>query len=368
MGKWDDRPHRRFYRRQRTHRSPPPSYHIPERSFPEYCNDGIPLWEKKFCTLVGLVSWRKIVDVQASISWNVSNNVLEWDDSAAKEAFQNAKKRYWAKINCLPCDVSFPSPDIYIDRINWSPNIDPELIKDLEEHEFKGKDFEEQEFSEHTPFDGFNYQPDKVDNPWECSDDMKGGDCLKDKQGWRHWDGGNVESKNLNEDGDPWKCDYNQGNKASHLNTWESSGDKSQDYNNWGDHGTWGRDRGSNDNRQNRWEQGCSGTGSTRDKGWGQSNSNSWTSNQNESKKVDSGSNPWVRGDGAHNNQPWGNSRGDGRSWRKHESHNVGRRELGVRKNNGNREGWNGGCRKREGSDRYMNGYKANKRVKFALN
>lgn len=385
MGKWGDRPQRRFYRLQRAHRSPPPSYHIPERSFPEYCNDGVPLWEKKFCTLVGLVSWRKIVDVQMSKSWNVSNIVLDWDDSAGKEAFQNAKKIYWAEINGRHCDISFPSPDIYIDQINWNPDIDPELIKDLEEREFKAEDLEEQESTESAALDKYDYHTRKVDNPWESSSNVDGGDSAKDKRSWGHWDGGVAESGNSNGNDDPWNCDYKQGNKASYQNTWENRGDKSQDFNKWENHGTWERDYGTNDNRHNRWEHGCSGTGSTRDKGWGQSNSNSWTSNQNESQKVDNGGNPWVRADGTHNNQPWGNSRGDGRSWRKHESHSVGRRELGVRKNNGDWEGWNGGCRKREGSDRYMNGYKnsryhkdddqtgqfwgsgkANKRVNFA--
>ncbi|KAK9289436.1 hypothetical protein L1049_007591 [Liquidambar formosana] len=58
--------------------------------------------------------------------------VVKWNDSAGEEAFHNAKNRFWAKINGLPCDLPFPDPDIYIDEIDWNPNIDPELVLDLE--------------------------------------------------------------------------------------------------------------------------------------------------------------------------------------------------------------------------------------------
>lgn len=59
-------------------------------------------------------------------------NVVQWNDSAGEEAFHNAKNRFWAEINGLPCDISLPDPDIYIDEIDWNSNIDPELLLDLE--------------------------------------------------------------------------------------------------------------------------------------------------------------------------------------------------------------------------------------------
>lgn len=59
-------------------------------------------------------------------------NIVQWNDSAGEEAFQNAKNRFWAKINDRPCDISLPDPDIYIDEIDWNSSIDPELILDLE--------------------------------------------------------------------------------------------------------------------------------------------------------------------------------------------------------------------------------------------
>jgi len=60
------------------------------------------------------------------------DNVVNWDDSAGKEAFANAKMRYWADINCIRCNISLPDPDIYIDDVDWNATVDPELILDLE--------------------------------------------------------------------------------------------------------------------------------------------------------------------------------------------------------------------------------------------
>lgn len=59
-------------------------------------------------------------------------NVVKWNDSAGEEAFHNAKSRFWAKINGLPCNISLPDPDIYIDEIDWNCNVDPDLLLDLE--------------------------------------------------------------------------------------------------------------------------------------------------------------------------------------------------------------------------------------------
>ncbi|KAJ1404151.1 hypothetical protein SESBI_26748 [Sesbania bispinosa] len=60
------------------------------------------------------------------------DNVINWDDSAVKEAFDNAKSRFWAEINGLPCDITLPDPNIYIDNIDWNSSVDPELFLDLE--------------------------------------------------------------------------------------------------------------------------------------------------------------------------------------------------------------------------------------------
>ncbi|XP_022153948.1 uncharacterized protein LOC111021336 isoform X2 [Momordica charantia] len=60
------------------------------------------------------------------------DSVVKWNDSAGEEAFHNAKSRFWAKINGLPCDISMPDPNIYIDEIDWNCSVDPDLLLDLE--------------------------------------------------------------------------------------------------------------------------------------------------------------------------------------------------------------------------------------------
>lgn len=64
-------------------------------------------------------------------SMSIYKNVLDWDDSAALEAFQKAKARFWAKFNGVRSDISLPDPDMYIDKVNFDAIIDPELIEDL---------------------------------------------------------------------------------------------------------------------------------------------------------------------------------------------------------------------------------------------
>ncbi|BAT85206.1 hypothetical protein LR48_Vigan484s001700 [Vigna angularis] len=93
-------------------------------------HSNLPAWEKKFCSSIGSVPWRKIVETKQYM--HLFDNVVNWDDSAGKEAFENAKRKYWADINGIPCTVSLPDPDIYIDNVDWNAIVDPELILDLE--------------------------------------------------------------------------------------------------------------------------------------------------------------------------------------------------------------------------------------------
>ncbi|TKY62658.1 hypothetical protein E2542_SST12516 [Spatholobus suberectus] len=90
----------------------------------------VPAWEKKFCSSIGSVPWRKLVESKKYM--HLFENVVNWDDSAGKEAFDNAKMRYWAEINGIPCNVSLPDPNMYIDNVDWNAIVDPELILDLE--------------------------------------------------------------------------------------------------------------------------------------------------------------------------------------------------------------------------------------------
>lgn len=90
----------------------------------------MPRWEKMFCTSVSSVPWPKVVETKKYMS--LHHNVMNWDDSACREAFDSAKRRFWAEINGLPCDISLPDPNIYIDDIDWDSSVDPELLLDLE--------------------------------------------------------------------------------------------------------------------------------------------------------------------------------------------------------------------------------------------
>lgn len=90
----------------------------------------VPSWEKKFCTSVGSIPWRKILETKKCM--HLYDNVVKWNDSAGAEAFQNAKNRFYANFHGLPCDTSLPDPNIYIDEIDWDSKIDPDLIMDLE--------------------------------------------------------------------------------------------------------------------------------------------------------------------------------------------------------------------------------------------
>ncbi|KAF8395766.1 hypothetical protein HHK36_019717 [Tetracentron sinense] len=90
----------------------------------------VPSWVKKFCFLVGSITWRKLLETKKTMF--LDENVVQWNDSAGEEAFHNAKKRFWADINGLPYDVPLPDPDMYIDEVDWNSEIDPELLIGLD--------------------------------------------------------------------------------------------------------------------------------------------------------------------------------------------------------------------------------------------
>jgi hypothetical protein len=93
----------------------------------------VPLWEKKFCELIGSIPWRKLIECKRYMY--LYDNVVNWDDSAVKEAFDNAKDRFWAEINGFPCDIPLPDPNIYIDNVDWNATVDHELFLELEREE-----------------------------------------------------------------------------------------------------------------------------------------------------------------------------------------------------------------------------------------
>ena len=201
--------------------------------------DGVPLWEKKFCSLVGPVPWGKIVDTKNIMFCH--KNILSWDDSAGEEALQNAKKRFWVKVNNLPCEISLPDPDIYIDEIDWSTKIDHGLIKELDEVYFSPDEGEENsnlgyennriKKSVSVPSEG-NYM-NQENNPWECNNmqgsGAQGWECnnMQDSgtlninaQGWKQWEDNKNVLKILNDDNNPWGRSFTQGNGGMVDNGW----------------------------------------------------------------------------------------------------------------------------------------------------
>ncbi|KAJ0978011.1 hypothetical protein J5N97_013485 [Dioscorea zingiberensis] len=107
----------------------PPRRHPKQPAPSESWRPSVPLWEKKFCTLVCLISWEKLCETQRVMP--MYKRVANWDDAAGEEAFRNAKARYWADINGLHCDIPLPDPDAYIDVIDYDAVIDPLLVEDL---------------------------------------------------------------------------------------------------------------------------------------------------------------------------------------------------------------------------------------------
>ncbi|XP_027066045.1 uncharacterized protein [Coffea arabica] len=90
----------------------------------------VPSWEKTFCKVVGSLDWEKLLYMKKFVY--LYENVVKWDDSAGEEAFHNAKKRFLANMRGLPCDVTLPDPDLYIDEVDWDSKIDTELLSELE--------------------------------------------------------------------------------------------------------------------------------------------------------------------------------------------------------------------------------------------
>ncbi|XP_047306455.1 uncharacterized protein LOC124909867 [Impatiens glandulifera] len=77
------------------------------------------------------MSWPRFLEAERCI--NIFLNITNWKDSAVEETFHNAKKRFWANINGLDCDIPLPDPDIHNDIINQNnDDVDPELILDLD--------------------------------------------------------------------------------------------------------------------------------------------------------------------------------------------------------------------------------------------
>ncbi|EXB93952.1 hypothetical protein L484_015497 [Morus notabilis] len=277
----------------------------------------VPSWEKKFCFRVGSVPWRKLLETKKYMC--LYDGVVKWNDSAGEEAFNNAKSRYWAKINGLPCDISLPDPDIYIDNIDWDASIDPEPFLDLERESIPSESDEsnqgervvilghallmdqsfscigwgdtEEAFQKVTEAQNAGGS-DNWKIPWEQRCDWRNKDIRGDHQGWGYnsngWGNGfnrwgsNCDNSgraygdhwatwganSCNKDGLGWN---NSRYKASRFRRWGSNCDNSGRA--YGDHwATWGANSCNKDgldwnnsrykpSRFRRWGSNCDNSG-----------------------------------------------------------------------------------------------------------
>ncbi|KAE9621451.1 hypothetical protein Lal_00042060 [Lupinus albus] len=378
MGKWDHRP-RRFFRRQR---SPPPKFYDITAPLPESWKDGVPLWEKKYCKFIG-VPWQKIVDTKKFTFCH--NNVFDWNDSAAEEGFEIAKKRYWANINSLPCDISLPDPDSYIHQIDWNPYIDPELIKEADSAYFALPDEEQSNDVKNKRTKSYG----EDENPWECTDTPHSGVLENKVQG--EIDIKNKRTKISEDDENPWEgagtpCsrvlenkdrggnqwDYHVGDSANVDNTnnpWESSiahGNEGLTDNGW--HGgrikSWGSNEGRDNKNQYRdWSTGyslrgndCLGIPSQIDKGWGKVRDGSWCQKQQQqSRNLAYVGEPWECKSSQHTR--WRNRRANVSGTEEQLENACVSGDLQSRRNYEGRTAWNQRFQRRGGFNRHDFGY-----------
>ncbi|XP_050386327.1 uncharacterized protein LOC126802703 [Argentina anserina] len=360
MGKWDHRPNRnrKFFHQEKLPSPTPLPFHPQPPSLSEFRRDGIPQWEKEYCTLIGSIPWWKIVEAKNQMY--SSSNVLNWDDSAGEEAFQNAKSCFWADINSLQCDISLPAPDIYIDEIDWNPVIDPDIMKEVDREYFcpddegndeLGQKKRKTEHSSMVPLDGKNCLPDTLTNPWECDNMQSCGNSQTQVQGWNQ---GNKHISLVNGDDNPWERGITQSNERRENPAWEDNRDnswrssqmgKSSLTKNWDDGGNpWARDSPSVTHAKD-----CNG--------WANPLNKSWGSNQLETKNSYNGKNPWVcdpsqSNEASMNDRGWRDGGGEERHWKRCQRNN-----LDCRIKSNGRGARNDGGQKRGHSHQYIAGY-----------
>lgn len=328
MGKWRNR---RIFRQRRSPRPPPVFYDL-RAPLPDFQQDGIPLWEKKFCTSVGLVPWQKIVDTKNFISCH--SNVLNWNDSAAEETFQNAKRQYWAKINSLPCDISLPHSDAYVDQIDWNTYIDPELIKELDCAYFPPPDEEER--------NAVGYKRTKVsangENSQECESTKIDKPLENNVQGWNQCEPDRHKNSPSNSENanNPWEYSVTRENRGLTNNAWEGGSAKVWGWNQVSGHGDQIKERGCG---YNPWQNDNKGWGNAWDdnKGGGITSDNSWNPKQsNYSSNI---KRPWECKSNQHNMAPrgrgWRNCEENDHGWKQQRNSNNVSGDLQFRRNFG---------------------------------
>ncbi|CAK9161929.1 unnamed protein product [Ilex paraguariensis] len=301
------------------------------------------------------ISWEKVVVAKKYMYCH--ENVVKWNDSAGEEAFNNAKNRFWAKINGFPCEYPLPDPNMYIDEIDWYPDIDPELMLELDREYFNPDEAEKHKKvgkinqKAHNSVPGCtiiwnDVNPSNGDNPWECRLVQGTGTAKNKTEGWDKWD----KEMNLQTFQNPWEKKCTQGDEASKDNAWRACGNELRGWN-----------EGLNSARQS--------VGSLKEKGWGGVGNNSRASNQwetsvRESKKLDNGGthleNKFTQARGAPNNRGWRDCRNDSWGWKHWENLNEPK-HLDSRRLNADGGYLDRGCRKRAGPQQHALSHKTSR-------
>ncbi|KAK9912952.1 hypothetical protein M0R45_036784 [Rubus argutus] len=298
MGKWRHRAPRRFFRQKAS--KPISSTLSPLNLLP--LQDGIPHWEKEYCTLIGSIPWWKVVD---------------------------------SKKLCMAITMYST-----LGRLSWERQVGAEKKED-------------RTFGYYS-FDGHNWLPDTSTNPWEC-DNVK-----NETQGWNQ---GNNRTSLINGDDNPWERSITQSNERMENTAWEDSRDKSWRWSQMGKDSL-SKDWDDGGNAWERDCQGVTHVkGNNR---WGDPLCKSWGSNQPETKKMDCGENPWECSSSQNKkalmtDKGWKDCRGDDRHWKKCDSHNNQTNNLDFRIVS---TGWgarNGGGQKREHSHQYISGHQSSR-------
>lgn len=295
-------------------------------------------WEIDFCKAVR-VRWQKVVNAKKYMYCH--ENVLHWDDSAGEEAFQNAKRIYWEKINGLPSETPLPDPDVYIDKIDWSPDIDPGLIADLDREYFNADETESIDKLDfrtakvHNPDPGCDLD-NGTNNPWEKGTSHKVDSLKGPSATWGQYDK-SISTTNVS---NPWEQSSFPLVESLMNTPWTRHVDESSCWNQ-----ELKRHRQcpmSISTCENSWNRGCQDGGYFGEKGWRQDDWTRgwkrWNINGHDQQISGDNFNAWQNDFVSHTRVPWK------KVWDDKHLKSSFKGSTGIERAH------QSGCRKREGS------------------
>ncbi|CAK8543182.1 unnamed protein product [Lathyrus sativus] len=142
------------------------------------------------------------------------SNVMNWEDYAVKEAFEDEKFRFWAENNGFSCNIPLPDPsDMYIDDVDWNTNVDSELSQQNDSQRWISEE----------------YHAGDLHDKYQARNNANGN--------WGTWEGNNRRRDN----GISWSMNptYQNGNNQYDMNRGRGNGGRGR-----GRRGGGGRGRG----------------------------------------------------------------------------------------------------------------------------